>query len=101
MKKFIGIFVAVILMFSCSNEPRIDNSNEETFKASLEEVMNSLPEDQKEEFNRAWAAITLPHMDMGELMKGNSEDMKSAVAKEVDGMTAQEIIEYAKEKTNH
>lgn len=29
MKKFIGIFVAVILMFSCSNE--------ETSKASLEE----------------------------------------------------------------
>ncbi|MCL2474156.1 MAG: hypothetical protein FWF23_04580 [Alphaproteobacteria bacterium] len=105
MKKIVMMLVVGLLVCACS-EPKIDATNEDTMRSSLEKVQQSLSPEQKAQFDEAFAGI-LSAAAGKQLLKVFSEeapsreDMYAEIKKGVDKKTAKQIIaEYEKMKKN-
>ncbi len=102
MKKIlIALFIATTLI-SCSGEKTVDASTDETLKSSVEEMMASMDESKKQEFQTALQYVMMASIDMEAVMKGEISKDEIDYKSGVDGKTADEIIdEYNKLKAEN
>ena len=101
MKKIITtacMLTAMLFLTACS-DPKFDSSSEESRKNSSKAILESLPDEKKEEFKKALFTIAM----FTSFGSKNSEGLQEAIAAKLDGKTANEILTLAaelKEKTN-
>ncbi len=102
MKSLIRIFSLCTLLFvvGCSNSggPTIDTSTEESTQRSVEQILESLPQDKKNEFEQALAAILFSHIGsaLSNPTPENNEKIEAELRKQLHGKNADEIIATAK-----
>jgi len=86
------LFVLLAFLSSCGG-PRIDGTNQKTFKASAEKITNSLSKDDTMTFNNAIRVIGANAM--GERMRDDKKyqgmTLDDIVMKKLDGKTFGEI----------
>lgn len=85
--------VAVVALAGCS-KPRIDTSSDEAMGASVARVRDSLPEDRREEFDKAYMAVAMQGLTLEGMMSGavTPGSVTGAAKARLDGKTADEII---------
>lgn len=98
MKKIIGVALLSFLLIGC-DKPKIDASTEEAMQSSIAKVRESLPEDQRGEFDKAIQTVVLSNLNMSDLMHASSENGKEEISKKMreplSGKTGAEVISYA------
>lgn len=97
MQRFSVVLLAMAMIFVAACEPTVDASSEESFKASIQEIKNSLPEDKRKDFEGAVMTVALGEANFGAMMAGLQDEntiLKSAKEK-LDGKTAEEIFAAA------
>lgn len=90
--------LTAMLLAACS-DPRVDTSTDETTKASIEKVRQSLPEDKRAEFDQALQTVALSQLDLKTLMAegaGAAGTTTSKMKQAIGGKSASEIIAAAK-----
>lgn len=96
MKPILVALVGLFVLTGC-NQPRLDTTTEESFKASSEKVRGKLPEDQQETYDEALAAVALSQFDLGELMSGSNEQMAAKMYAALNGLTGPEVLEKGRQ----
>lgn len=96
---FVSI-AASTLVAGCGSSPRLDATTQETFKASTEKVEAGMSEQEKREFQRDLATVTMVDRlkDMGKTGAKATTSQSSdpmAIYKPVDGLTAWDVHEKA------
>lgn len=92
--------LAFMLLFSvvlvgCGSEPTLDTSSEEAFKTSMERMTADMSPEEAAELQVAIQEILFDEL-FGSLGNGMpSEAIGASVAKEIDGLTASEILAKA------
>lgn len=97
MLKKIAVSVLTLALVGCS-DPKVDATSQESMKASLEKVRESLPEEKRAELDQALALLAFSQIDMESLMAGSTTVASSYTAKLKDvlgGKTGSEIIAAA------
>ena len=95
MTLFLSLFI-----FSCS-EPRIDASSEEQLKSSIENVKNSLSEEDQEKFEESLMFLAMQNLDLSDIFQSSldpddlAENYLNRVKSELDGKSASEVISQA------
>lgn len=103
VKKLIFACGLALLLSGC-DKPKVDTSTDETMKASLQKVKESLPEDKRQEFSEATSTIVMNSIDMKAMMagafSGNGDTIATQQAEKtkaaLNGKTGEEIISEAK-----
>lgn len=103
MKKLVLVCSLAFLLIGC-DQPKVDTSTDESMKASLQKVKESLPEDKRQEFSDATSTILMNSIDMKAMMAGAFSGNGDAVATQqadkakaaLNGKTGEEIISEAK-----
>lgn len=92
------ILLFLLTIFFCvSCAKKIDGTSEDTMKASIEVIKESLNEDEKKEFEKALQLIMFEGMNIGTLMQmGGAEGFESDFRSKINGKTASEIISKGK-----
>ncbi|OBQ56800.1 DUF6694 family lipoprotein [Halodesulfovibrio spirochaetisodalis] len=80
----------LLLGGGCSSAPEIDASSDAAFKASIQNIVKSIPENKRKEFQKT---IT----GMGVLVALAKEGNEKEIRKFFDGMTYDDIMEKAQE----
>ena len=68
--KRLCIFLFIIGIFFSCGQPKIDTSNDEKMKASIEKVRKSLPENEREKFDKAVMRLAFKDFSLENLMAG-------------------------------
>ena len=106
MKKFVTTACAltVAILLTACGDPKIDGSSDEAMKKSVQAIMESLPDEKKEEFKKTLTGI---YMLGGLASLGSNkskEEVQAEITAKLDGKTADEIFAMAaeiKEKMNN
>ncbi|MTD40480.1 hypothetical protein GIX45_18010 [Erwinia sp. CPCC 100877] len=102
MKKILAVSMLALLLTGC-DKPTIDTTSDESMKASIAKVRESLPEDKRAEFDNAINVVAFNKVDWADIMKngldGNKEDFDKKMREPFAGKTGEEIISYAKQVT--
>lgn len=88
------VFCMAILLIGCS--PKIDGSDDEAFEESLDEITESLPEEEREAFKEAAGYLMIS--GVGDALfdtEMDDDDVARDMRERLDGMTAQEVISQA------
>lgn len=99
MKRIIFLILPFIIL-SCG-EPKIDASSDESMKSSIENIKENLPDEKKEDFQKALMTIATSNIDLSDVFKGNinpdtySQNLLSKVKNQLNGKTANQIIHKA------
>lgn len=103
--KYIVSLLLVSLFFNSCSTPKVDTSSDERMKESIQEIMQSLNEDEKKEFKKSLEYLTLSNLNTNDLFKNaligkefNIEQTKDNIKKLIDGLTGIEIMTLAKEQ---
>lgn len=98
MKQISVILCLGFLFIAGCSKPKIDATSDETLKASIEKVRESLPEGNRKEFDEAIQVLAFSNLDLGtvfsDAMSGTNtsvSSMKDALA----GKTGFEVIQEA------
>jgi len=86
---------AVCLLFAGCSEPRVDGTDEESFKASVKKVKDGLSDERRQKFDDAVTVITTDAIGLGldGSLDGESNGAtEQTIYETLDGMTASEII---------
>ncbi|WP_312268048.1 DUF6694 family lipoprotein [Pseudescherichia sp.] len=102
MKKAL-VACALALLLSGCDKPTVDASTDESMKASLQKIKESLPESQRQEFAEATSTIMMSNIDIKTVMAGAFAGNADAVAAQqadkakaaLNGKTGEEIINEA------
>lgn len=87
------VFAMFLLACSEAGQPTIDMSSTEEFEASLQTVMSSLEEEERQEtFSEAISAIMMDEMTDGMSEEKSEEEIEAAIHERLHGKTADEII---------
>lgn len=93
-KLILSLSLCVIMLAACTK--KIDSTNEESLKTSIEDIKASLDSDKKEEFEEAMKLVMFQGLDLGSLMKdGSADNTFTDMRSKLDGKTADDIIEEA------
>lgn len=95
-KKLICLFF-ITLIVGCS-EPKIDSSTEESMKASIEKVRNSISEDKKDKFEESLKVLAFSSIDLKSLFTQGASGIdttKNKMQEVLDGKTGLEVIDAA------
>lgn len=108
-KLFVAAALAATLTLTGCGKPTIDTSSFMALKESSEKVKQSLPEDKRAPFERAFAEMAMSHLSLGSLLrstissKSEEEASNSLVSNELSflkGLTGEEVLaQYEKYKT--
>lgn len=92
INKLFGIVILSMYLISCgANELTIDATNQESLKASIKKLENSIKtKEDKETFNKAYMRI-----GMSLAMKNKDAQLESVLKKELHGLTIKQVIEKA------
>jgi len=95
-------FLLIGLVLCGCGDPKIDGSTDEKFRNSIEKVKTSLPEIQREKFEKAITIIALGDVtDLGTLAKlGTTEAFRSRLNERLNGKTGKEILALAEQIEN-
>lgn len=89
----VGLVSLLLVGVGCSSEPKIDGSSNESFKASVQEIYKSLPEEKAQQFKKV---ITGMGMVAALATKGDESQMRQFF----DGMTYDDVMKKAQEFKN-
>ncbi len=98
MKKIISMLACLCLLTACPLEKKIDGSTEETMQKSIKEVMESLPLEKQEKFQKSLQVIMFSNINsLADMvaMGQNMEVTKGIFLARVNGKTADEVITIA------
>lgn len=87
-----------MIVFSGCGKPTIDTSSDESFKASMEKVKASLPEDKHNAFEEAVQIVVFSDLDISDFWQAAEVDTGAAERKmkaALEGRTGEEIIALA------
>lgn len=96
MSKSFGNSLVVICLISlffvlgCSSSPKVDASTDKTFKESIQEIVKSIPEEGREEFQKTLTGMA---MLVALAKQGNEQEVRNFF----DGMTYDDIMTKAQE----
>lgn len=99
MKKYISL--SILLIFFGCGEPRIDASSEEQLKSSIENVKNSLSEEDQVKFEESLMFLAMQNLDLSDIFQSGlepddlTENYLNRVKNELDGKSAYEVISQA------
>ena len=99
MKKFLSLFCsmlfAIALLVGCAEDPTMNASSEEKYKASIEVMAKGMSDTQKQQFEEACEKVRKHHTD--KLMKSmsNKEEAQALGLAALNDKTADEIIKEA------
>ncbi|MEQ9867444.1 DUF6694 family lipoprotein [Pectobacterium aroidearum] len=98
MKRILGISLIVLSLVGC-NEPKIDASTNDSMKASISKVRESLPESKRSQFDEALKVAVFSQINFKELMQAgmtnNSSVIEEKMKQSLNGKTGEQIISYA------
>ena len=107
--KHVFLLSLCVLLVACGGAlpmaaPKVDTSTQETAKASMQKVRESLPADQQAEFDKAVETLMVSQMNLGEalagVLAGKTPDQAAfdpaKLASVLNGKTGVEIIAEAK-----
>ncbi|WP_027722047.1 DUF6694 family lipoprotein [Maridesulfovibrio zosterae] len=102
MKKLqvVLLVLMAVMVLGCSNEPTLDGSSEEAFKASAEKMIASVDDAKKKSLQEAVAVVVFAQLNLKKMVQDMSagiEPKVDKIYKEMDGMTADDIIKRSKE----
>lgn len=93
------ILILFIALTGCSN-PKIDTSTDETMKASIAKVGESLPENERAKFFDAIKIVSFNELDLKDLFAAGITGTNTTMAKvkqTLNGKTGAEVIEQAEQ----
>jgi len=93
MKRFLALAIVAVFLSGCA-DPKIDVSNEEIQKKSIEKVRNALSEQKRSEFDNAMKIIVFSGMNLFN-PKESEYAMKNAV-QTLQGKTGNDVIAEGK-----
>lgn len=98
MKKILGISLIVLSLVGC-NEPKIDASTDDSMKASISKVRESLPESKRNQFDEALKVAVFSQINFKEIMQAgmtkNSSVIEEKMKQALNGKTGEQVISYA------
>lgn len=97
MNKKLILLLLMIFIVGCS-DPKIDASSDESMKASIEKVRQSLPQDKKDKFDEALKVLAFSTIDLKGLFAEGASGVGSTKGKmkeALNGKTGTEVIEEA------
>ncbi|KAA3667659.1 DUF6694 family lipoprotein [Pectobacterium carotovorum] len=98
MKRILGISLIVLALVGC-NEPKIDTSTDDSMKASISKVRESLPESKRNQFDEALKVAVFSQINFKELMQAgmtkNSSVIEEKMKQSLNGKTGEQVISYA------
>lgn len=94
---FATTFVLMLLLAACS-KPTIDATSDESLKASVAKVRESLPESKRTEFDAAMQTLVMSQLNFGDVIAGkqSGENMVTRMRAVVNGKNAAEVIDASK-----
>ncbi|HIG3257297.1 TPA: DUF6694 family lipoprotein [Klebsiella pneumoniae] len=97
--KRIWLTLAVVLVLSGCEQPKIDTSSEESMKASIQKVRDSLPEDKRASYDDAIKVVAFSNLNLKDLMQAgmtnNTAGIEAQMKSALSGKTGEEVITYA------
>lgn len=87
-------------LLSGCGEPTIDGSTEESFKASVNQIKNTLPEQKQDEFQEAVMLLSFSQVDFSNILQEGASGIESAAQKsrrKLDGKTADQVLSEAED----
>lgn len=97
MAKKLAVLSLALFLGACS-KPTIDASTEESMKASIVQVRESLPQDKRAEFDRAMQIMTFSQVDLSSLMTDGAIGADSTISKmksSLNGGTGEQVMAEA------
>ncbi len=93
------ILAAVLgLAAGCGQPLRVDASTDESARASVKAILDSLSEPEKSEFLGAAMKSAMPFVMKASFSKGTTKSDGAAMYKVLHGMTAKEAIAWSKQQ---
>ncbi len=95
--KVLGLAIALALLAGCS-DPKIDASSDESMKASMQKVRESLPESKRKEFDEAMKVLAFSQIDMKDLFAQGAAgvgNLEGKVRESLNGKTGGQVIAEA------
>lgn len=87
------------LLLSGCDHPKIDASNDESMKSSIQKVRASLPEEKRSSYDDALKTIAFSHLNFKDLMQAgmtnNTAEIEAQMKTDLTGKTGEEVINYA------
>lgn len=96
-KKHVAASFLAVALLGCA-DPKVDATTDESMKASIEKVRQSLPEEQRAEFDEALQLLAFSQVDLPTLMAQGAAGASSVTGKMKDaigGKTGPQIIAEA------
>jgi uncharacterized protein YceK len=95
----VWVALAVTLLLSGCDQPKIDTSSDESMKSSIQKVRASLPEDKRASYDDALKAVAFSHLNLKDLMQAgmtnNTAGIEAQMKSDLAGKTGEEVINYA------
>lgn len=94
--RMLGLAVAVVLIAGCS-DPKIDASSDESMKASVPKVRESLPASERKDFDDAMKVLAFSQIDMKGLFTQGAAggNLEGKVRDSLNGKTGEQVIAEA------
>lgn len=94
MKKQLILMALCGALVACS-EPALDGSSESAFKDSLEKVSSGLSPEKQAQLREDVSMLAMQSLDFGAIMAGNQTDVAGDMMAQLDGKTADQVMEQA------
>ena len=101
ISKTVGVLLLIIILTGCDKivpEPTIDTTSDESMKKSSQVVRESLPENEREEFDEALQLLVFSQIDLKDLFVEDvlgSGNLESKIKGSLHGKTALQVISKA------
>ena len=96
MKRIVFLGAVIALLAGCG-EKKLDGSSEETFKKSISDVTETLPEGKRDQFKQDVVLLSMNGIDLAGVMSGKQspEMVLDNARQELNGKTAGQIMDQA------
>ena len=95
--KIASIVVLALLLTACGDEPKIDGSSKDAMKKSVHKIMEELPDEKKEKFQKTLTGIFMLGA-LSSMGSNHSEDeIQAKILSKLDGKTADDIFKMGAE----
>lgn len=95
--KVLGLLSLVIMLGACEGEPTFDGSSKEASDKSVKSMIKGMPKEKQKKLMESIAGIYIYAAMQGEKEGKSTEEAYAPINRKLDGMTADEIIEHAKQ----
>jgi len=93
------VAIAMTFLLTGCDQPKIDTSNDESMKSSIQKVRASLPEEKRASYDDALKTVAFSHLNFKDLMQAgmtnNTAGIEAQMKSDLAGKTGEEVINYA------